>query len=72
MGGRRTFRRYELWAMHRGGDRWLVDHRNYLWREHGEDLGPPPEVVLTDALGPVVVGAGAAELRFPVPGEESR
>lgn len=72
MGGLRTFRRFELWAMHRGGDRWLVDHRNYLWRDHGEALPEPPVVVLTGALGPFELVSGTLEVGFEIPREEVR
>ena len=72
MGGKRLFRRWEIWSMHKGGDRWLVDARAYVWREHGEDLPPPRGFVLTDALGGVEVGSGVTEASFEVPGKDER
>jgi len=70
MGGDRTFRRWEVWSMHRGGDRWLVDSRSYVFREHGEALPPPREAVLTAALGGHAVKSGAAKVAFTIPGEK--
>ena len=67
--GRRTFRRWEVWSLHQGGDRWEVDHRNYLWREHGQDLPPPREVVLRDDLLGIEVESGPVEVRFDIAGE---
>jgi hypothetical protein len=72
MGGERTFRRYEVWSLHRGGDRWLVDNRSYLWREHGEQPPPLREVILTEKLGSVDVDAEVVEVRFEVPGRDGR
>ena len=72
MGGDREFRRWEIWSMHKGGDRWLVDTRSYVWREHGEDLPPPRDAVLTPALGGAMVSTGLKEVRFTVPGKDER
>lgn len=62
-----AFRRWEIWSMHRGGDRWLVDNRSYLWREHGEALGAARDVVLTAELGAIHVESGVAKREFRVP-----
>ena len=73
MGGERTFRRFEIWSIRKGGDRWLVNHRAYVWRDHGEALPEPPEVVFADTLGGVEVKEGTTEVEFPIPGfEEAR
>jgi hypothetical protein len=70
MGGRRTFRRWEIWSMHKGGDRWLVDSRAYLWRDHSDHPAPPPEVVLTSALLGIAVESGLVTASFAVSGED--
>ncbi len=70
MGGERTFRRWELWAIRRGGDRWLVDSRMFLFRDHGEGLPAPPAVTLVAGLGGVRVDEEGAVVRFAVPGTE--
>jgi hypothetical protein len=72
MGGQRVFRRFEIWSLHKGGDRWLVDHRAYLWREHGEELPERMGFVLTDSLGGVRVDTGIVEVEFEVPGKDER
>jgi hypothetical protein len=53
--------------MHKGGDRWLVDQRSCLWRDHGEDLPEPRGFVLTGDLGGVRVSSGMAEKSFTIP-----
>jgi len=72
MDGNLTFRRWEVWSMHRGGDRWLVDARAFLWREHGEDLPAPREVRPAESLGGIVVESGEVKRRFRVPAKEER
>jgi hypothetical protein len=72
MGGTRTFRRWEIWSMHKGGDRWLVDQRSYLWREHGEEMPEPRGFVLTEELGGVRVSTGIVEKSFTIPGKDLR
>ncbi|MCU0727432.1 MAG: hypothetical protein MUE73_16865 [Planctomycetes bacterium] len=69
MGGERTFRRFEIWAFRRGGDRWLVDARFFLCRDHGEALPPPPRIVLAPELAGHRVDKGTIEVRFAVPEE---
>ena len=58
--------------MHRGGDRWLVDNRAFLWREHGEELSPPRGFALTNVLGGVKVMSGTVEQSFAIPEEDER
>jgi hypothetical protein len=70
MGGERTFRRWEIWSLRKGGDRWLVDNRSYVWRDHGESLPPPAEVVWSDKLLGIGVESGVAEVKFRIPGED--
>ncbi len=70
MGGERTFRRWEIWSLRKGGDRWLVDDRAYLWRDHGEALPPPPEVVLESALLDLEVESGLVTVSFTLTGED--
>ncbi len=72
LGGRQTFRRWEIWAMHRGGDRWIVTHRNYLWREHGENLPAPARVILKSSLLGIEVESGPVTVTFRVAGEDDR
>jgi hypothetical protein len=69
MGGNRTFRRFEVWALRRGGDRWLVDSRFFLARDHGEALPPPPRIVSAPGLSGHRVESGTIEVRFEVPEE---
>jgi len=70
MGGDRTFRRWEVWSMHKGGDRWLVDHRSFVFREHGEGLPAPRQAVLAPALGGHAVKSGVTQVAFAIPGEK--
>jgi len=70
MGGQRTFRRWEIWSMRKGGDRWLVDDRAYLWREHGEALPPLPEIVLESKLLGLEVESGLVTASFTLTGED--
>lgn len=72
MEGMHVFRRWEVWTMHRGGDRWLVDDRAYLWREHAPELGAPRKVVTAAALGGVRVEKGIVRVEFAVPEEGER
>ncbi len=72
LGGRRTFRRYEIWSMHKGGDRWLVDRRSWLWREQGTDLPPPLGFRFAGGLGGIRVKSGSVTVRFAIPGKEER
>ena len=67
--GDHVFRRWEIWSMHRAGDRWLVDHRAWVFREHGADLPAARKAVVVAELAGHVVKSGVTEVAFTIPGE---
>jgi hypothetical protein len=68
--GDHVFRRWEIWTMHKCGDRWLVDARTWIWREHAADPGPPRPFRLVAELAGVKVEGKCVEVKFTVPSEE--
>ena len=66
------FRRWEVWSMHKGGERWKVDHRAYVFREFGQELPLPRGFVLTPGLGGVKISEQVVTVNFAVSSEDGR
>jgi hypothetical protein len=74
--GERLFRRLEIWTLHHHGERWYVDGRLMLYREHGDPLEyRDARPVEEDArLGGIAVQSGCrvvdVDLGTPAPGPD--
>ncbi len=65
LAGLELLHRYEVWAMSRPKDQWLVDKRFFLWRVPSQDAALKPlRVVVDPALGGHAVSAHAPDVRL--------